>query len=97
MKMPNMSSFTLWAGCILALIFAISLIRALSSGPKEIPGTRHLHDTYYLSFSPWLHLGPLLGALLILGSGWMMRTSEAGAERFVREIQNQDEEADDGN
>lgn len=95
--MPSIGSFTLWVGCVLAWIFAILLIRTLVSGPKEIPDTLHLHDTYFVSYSPWLLLAPLLGALLILVSGWMMKTSEAGAERIIREIQNQVELDVDGN
>ena len=95
-KMPSIGSFTLWVGCVLAVIFAILLIRTLVSGPKEIPDTLHLHDTYFVSYSPWMLLAPLLGALLILVSGWMMKTSEADVERINREIQNQGEHDEGG-
>ena len=94
MKISSMGSFTFWAGCILTVIFTFFLIRSFYSGPKKIPDTLHLHDTYYVSFSPWLLLAPLVGALLILGSGWLMKSSDESAERIMRDFQNQGEQGE---
>ena len=85
-KITGIGHLVFWLGCGLTVFFAIVFLMRFLFGAPKLPTDLHLHDTYYVSYPWWVHVLPLVGAVLILISGTIMKIAESNADEFIQKL-----------